>query len=789
MKIGKEQGSCIVLAERNYLEKGVFQSKVGPDQIDITNQYIMALALEYKLLTRNHQDASETIKELYHMLYAINRLDLEAEQFWTIGNNWSSDIIQSTGLLNGYMLREDMPGNFISQNFAHYNYSLLEATSPTVGSDSTFDGFTGVKHTNQLTNDNKFSGFFTAQEPATDLILPQDKYHTIMIAMMFIDKYIPQSISYNGEIFQDGEISIRQEARNIANRCYNYCKGQNNSWVLQLLNSSGNSVGNLPVGGSAFVYAWPLSRYACMANRDFPWVGGSNNSFCSGYNDPYAITSGRSSYNLMCQTPSPCFDDNAVFKAWSQAGSNSNPFLPGIGINSPIYLAMQQNTSLNNLEWADLLRKVLHQDGSLLRQLSVYGDPINSAPCQGPYNYSSCTHGGWEWSSQDRLEHPSSRGSGCGSGVTNHPMTCANQTFDGSVQGNYPGVDYMLLHNLYYEYQNQLTIDGNNGNTGGSIVTGGSGGGGVLGNLLGNVISVIVNSATNVINSVNSSICSSGIPVYFAGNNICDQIANNTATPYYAYNYMDNIDKNIWPRKLISSGPMVNSPNNIQGVDQTGLQGKVAVFQNLVSEAHIYAASSPAAPQNTIPSNVTYRAGKEIVLKSGFQVDQGSTYRAYIQRYICNGNNDALNMRMAKDSILLENPTEFDYESDNINPIPIHYYESPKSDSDNNPIVPEQDDSEQIIPDMTLMDQVKSSDFSLTPNPTTGKITLHTKKSVEKEIFSVHVYDMKGQLIYMYDNVTSDFDVSLEGYSKGIYMVQVISNLGNSITKKVDVVE
>ncbi|MCD6019782.1 MAG: hypothetical protein K0S53_2903, partial [Bacteroidetes bacterium] len=29
----------------------------------------------------------------------------------------------------------------------------------------------------------------------------------------------------------------------------------------------------------------------------------------------------------------------------------------------------------------------------------------------------------------------------------------------------------------------------------------------------------------------------------------------------------------------------------------------------------------------------------------------------------------------------------------------------------------------------------------------------------------------------------------LEGYSKGIYMIQVTSSLGNSITKKIDVIE
>lgn len=41
MKIGKDQGSCIVLAQRNYLEDNSglpeLMPKVGPDQIEISN--------------------------------------------------------------------------------------------------------------------------------------------------------------------------------------------------------------------------------------------------------------------------------------------------------------------------------------------------------------------------------------------------------------------------------------------------------------------------------------------------------------------------------------------------------------------------------------------------------------------------------------------------------------------------------------------------------------------------------------------------------------------------------
>ena len=77
MKVGKNQGECIVFAERNNF---ISKSKIGPDQIDITNQYIMALALEYKLLSRGQQDTKETVYELFHLLWTINRLDLNEKK-------------------------------------------------------------------------------------------------------------------------------------------------------------------------------------------------------------------------------------------------------------------------------------------------------------------------------------------------------------------------------------------------------------------------------------------------------------------------------------------------------------------------------------------------------------------------------------------------------------------------------------------------------------------------------------------------------------------------------------
>lgn len=769
MKIGKEQGACIVFAERNNGYNGVdneFQSKVGPDQIDITNQYLMALCLEYKILSRNHQDTRETIKEIYHLLYAINRMDLEAEQFFSTTVMPPSQQIQPNGILNGFILREDMPIYYLNDNRTHYNYELLE-------NEGKNGGFTGIMYTSELTYDNKFSGydiFGNGDEPKEDLTWVQDKYMSVLTAMQFINKYIPFAESYNtdahpnGEPFQDGEMSIKQEAGNIANRCYNYLRNKDGLWRLRYVDMNGDYKDVISAGAGAFLYSWPLSKMACYANTSFPWS--QNNpgiNYCQGYNDVVATTQGKVDYSVLSQGVWSCADDNAVFKAWCQAGSNS-PSYTSYGTVVPIYMLMGGNTAYNSLEWAELLRKVLHQDGALLRQQAIYADPINQAPCQGPYNYGNCNNGGPEWSSQDRLEHPNSRNFGCNGNTPGFQNPCYNYTQNGGFQGNYPGVDYMLLHNLYYEYQNQL-LDGHNGNINGGI---------------GGLVSTIYNAATQVGNAVAGLV---GQGNGGAGNggtwSSADVVGYNNA-----YNYMDNIDENIWPRRIMMPfGGFV-----VQGIDN--LPGKVAVFQYLKSKAHIYFKNSPAAPTNNSPSNVTYRAGKEIIFEPGFEVDAGSTFHGYISRYICSGNSDGLAMRQANTNDSLFNYLYTnDYEGDDINPIPIHYMESPKSDSDLYPVVSETSDNADVMSLGSSYYIPNGSDFIISPNPNNGIFKIQSMKTVDNEKLSVRIFDMKGQLIFSLDDISDEQEINLTQYSKGIYLAQILSSIGSSKSKKIEITD
>ena len=721
MKVGGGQGNCIVLAERNQGRNDV-TAKVGADQIDITNQYLSALALEYKLLTRNNQNTDETIKEIFYLIKTLNRLDSRADWFFQSSPPLNDNMTPypETAYLNGFMLREDMPLSFIQNNLSHYNYELLEAgyngSSTSLPNPlNTYKSFTGLNHISNLDNDNQFSSFIGFRPDLPEpkklnrMTCPQDKYFSMFVALMFINKYIPDGTYYyeNGvkQQFQDYEYDIKQEVRNIANRCHPYLRGNLfgsivSDWRMEYPDGTHNSedLGILPP------FSYPVTRMICHINRDFPW----SLPPCIAYSD-FVAQSNRSVYqNMQFYLPFGALystgQDAAVFLANCQAGSN-------VGTNMlPAWIIMQLNTAAYNLEWADLLRMVLHENGNLTKSKGVYANPINSAPCEGPYNFnhlsgefplytgSTFDDAGYEWSSQDRMEHPDSRGS-----MKPFP-------------GNYPGVDYMLLHNLYYEYLNQQ-----------------------------------------------------------------DDKPSITEDAAYknAYNFMDNEDNSIWPKKIILG--FVGMTLGVNNTDGNHQLGNVKVFQYLKSTAHIYAATSPLAPVNTVPSNVTYRAGKEIALQPGFQVEAGSTFHAYIKRYVCGVDDYTSGMRTAKDST--DNNMSNDYEGDAMNDIPLHYVEYPKSNVGNYPYLPDELETSETI------NQIDKNEVKITPNPSTGIFSVEAKKTIENEILSLRVYDLLGNLIIELNDVSVKTEINLKNYSKGVYMVHILSNLGNNYVKKVSIVE
>lgn len=715
-KIGKEQGDCLITPERNNGSRNSNVIRMGPDNIDIANQYLIALALEYKLLSRANQSTEETLKEIYYFLYAYNRLDREAEQFW--GNNPPGptdpdDMLNPANETaeNGFMLREDMPSDYLSsaKNEKHYNYAMQEeGFSMSTGQNSA--SYTGLSYVNTLFE----SAFHSTRQGASnyskkDLSQPGEKYYSMFTAFMFLIKYLPDNISYseNGVVqtFPDGTSDIKTEIRKITNHSHEYLRGNVfgqslTDWLMEY--PDGTAWMGL---GAPLPFSYSLADMICNINSSFPWAGNGLASPCQSYQDGVSLTAGLAAYtteNWLGYLATPTGGDIPVMLAYNQVGSNDNGAL-GLGLATvilpnpvtalmafiPEWTVMDGSTSYNSVEWADLMRLVLHEDGNIMKQKSVYANPIDVAPCTGPYQFGINDVPDQEWRSRDRNEHQDGRYD-----VSKFPA-------------NYPGVDFMILHNLYYEWMNQLSDAG------------------------------------------------------FA------QISEYK----HAYNLMDNDDEMIWPVSI----PIIGT------IGTTGNPSNVKVFQNLKSRAQIFATASPLAQSNTTPSEVVYRAGKEIAFlpddpntgHPGFSIEEGASFQATIQRYVCppNDDNNPLTMRPAGNP----NQTSNDYESDAITSMPLHYVSYPAS--------AKKSDGNFNIEKISALTS-DGNRLEIMPNPNDGVFKVRVNKMHDKEAFSVNILDMQGKTVYEERNFAGS-DFNLIDYPKGIYLVIITSSLGYTESKKV----
>jgi hypothetical protein len=111
-------------------------------------------------------------------------------------------------------------------------------------------------------------------------------------------------------------------------------------------------------------------------------------------------------------------------------------------------------------EWVPMLHQVVFESRNYLMSAvhpdtMFYNDPqgyyeylLNLAPEEGPYNYNDSIYPNWEWSTTSRTIHPERRGE-------------LNTFFT----GNYNGLDYMFLRNLYVlNYTLPVTLPEHAGN-------------------------------------------------------------------------------------------------------------------------------------------------------------------------------------------------------------------------------------------------------------------------------------------------------------------------------------
>ena len=103
------------------------------------SHYLSMLATELFLLKQNNQDYSQTLKELLYAMMALERLDTYSESNfrWRAANNgtwidsWQAKDYFHAGDINGFLLRDDVSEGFWKKYGSHFDVLKFESTLST----------------------------------------------------------------------------------------------------------------------------------------------------------------------------------------------------------------------------------------------------------------------------------------------------------------------------------------------------------------------------------------------------------------------------------------------------------------------------------------------------------------------------------------------------------------------------------------------------------------------------------------------------------------------------------
>jgi hypothetical protein len=426
--MGDCQGCSIIAAKR--LVNGIIN--FNGDQTCVMGEYMSVLATEYQLLKNNGQDLSKTLEELYYLLKALSRLDETAEAFIRDNLNpgfpppflnHSYPIVSQQGDLNGFFLRDDVKSDFITNNYSHFN-----------------SGKTNANAINTVS-----SGFSNTDEKRPFESL--DQVLNLMIGLSFVSKYVNDS--YRGNIIEAGESNMAQMARNFTDRMIMYIK--NNNWIIEdpvTFSDFDDFHGGLAYK-LAYGFAEAANKIQGNNNPIFMFLGIPVSS--ANYHDGitaanYPFFTASQNFAICDQATGffhsdiPCSQCQEMYKAMMLAALGNSYY--GAGNINNTAVATANYAIQNQCEIIPLIRQLLHGGVNFVPS-SIYENLLNIAPTCGPYNYGNCNYTEYEWSSSNRWRSPEDRGQGC-PGAGN--PECADPLTE---PADYPGIDYMMLFNMY----------------------------------------------------------------------------------------------------------------------------------------------------------------------------------------------------------------------------------------------------------------------------------------------------------------------------------------------------
>ncbi len=439
LKMGENQGDGCIMSIRHPFDKPNQGSQFG-DQTVKLGFYLATLATEYDLLSQNGipKDIERTKTELFYAIKSFERLDYNAESL----------IHNGSPALNGYFMRDDVPSDYLNQttnptNFAHFNNELTPEDAP-------YD-ITG--------NDSDYSAHLLSNpgidEPSGD------QYTYMFMGLRLIIRAMPnQSMNVtklDGSVIQ---YNFHQEAKNNMDRMITYLKTSYLSanvpvpWFIYT--PDGNLVDR---GGHYAPFSFAIAQQANFAfgyNTTIPYLIPVLTPFI-GYHDFWTWTS-RPWWNVQRILPGfQTFDlfvpqavgltMAAISDSW-RSGSSLNIFLPpGLNVTqSEIYTGALSNDweAFYSTLWSYTMNKPLTLFPNAIFNRAE--ELLDIADCRGPRAYNA------HEDEYTGIEYPLDYVEGW---ATPLKWIRTKQENDGPPDtdpstGYHNGLDYMLLHNLYY---------------------------------------------------------------------------------------------------------------------------------------------------------------------------------------------------------------------------------------------------------------------------------------------------------------------------------------------------
>jgi len=399
---GNELGTNIPASIRNKYNR---QMRWGDATINLSN-YMAVLATEYKLLKQSGKPVDETVAELHNAMMAMERLDAGAAYFYNDPN--------PPPFPNGFFIRDDVPATF-TQDWAWKNPSF--ADYPFVKSDFTDQNI----YLNEMSQDQVWHlivGLALISHLVDDTAtwhLPQ--YHgplklTLSQRAMIAGYRIVEAMQDRLCLIigSEGRKGLCLHYWHLKNPSTGRAvkRGANPNFLKHGFAESGNFIsqnafGNIHWGNSRRGAVWYnlsttfqfLQRFTGSGNLEYIYYLGSTATVGN-------VWSTRDLIRLFNRHQRLFFRPNPQYEHFA------------------------------------LISCILHDDCPkvLLREKELYENLLNIALMEGPSNFGDNPNHPYifEWSSVNRFVWPERRGEG----TKEHHM------------GEYNGLDYMLLYNLYH---------------------------------------------------------------------------------------------------------------------------------------------------------------------------------------------------------------------------------------------------------------------------------------------------------------------------------------------------